>query len=134
MPIDFLDKRKNAFNYSFSKVFVYCVPCLWEINPTSDCTAQKMKFSIKDFFIKCDQIRSFLRIWSHLLKKSLTENFIFCAALVQKISQMVWIEPWFSPTFLLKTEAYSEPCQTFKMACFAEIVNNFQPIFENTSY
>ena len=31
-------------------------------------TAQKMKFSIKD-----------LRIWSHLLKKSLLENFIFCA-------------------------------------------------------
>ena len=27
-------------------------------------TAQKMKFSIKDFFCKCDQIRSFLRIWS----------------------------------------------------------------------
>ena len=42
-------------------------------------TAQKMKFSIKDFFSKCDQIRSFLRIWSHLLKKSLIENFIFCA-------------------------------------------------------
>ena len=42
-------------------------------------TAHKMKFSIKDFFIKCDQIRSFLRIWSHLLKKSLMENFIFCA-------------------------------------------------------
>ena len=37
-----------------------------------------MKFSIKDFFSKCDQIRSFLRIWSHLLKKSLMENFIFC--------------------------------------------------------
>ena len=36
-----------------------------------------MKFSIKDFFSKCDQIRSFLRIWSHLLKKSLMENFIF---------------------------------------------------------
>ena len=32
-------------------------------------TAQKMKFSIKDFFSTCDQIRSFLRIWSHLLKK-----------------------------------------------------------------
>ena len=41
-----------------------------------------MKFSIKDFFSKCDQIRSFLRIWSHLLKKSLTENFIFCAVTV----------------------------------------------------
>ena len=35
--------------------------------------AQKMKFSIKDFV-------SFLRIWSHLMKKSLMENLIFCAA------------------------------------------------------
>ena len=42
-------------------------------------TAQKMNFSIKDFFSKSDQIRSFLRIWSHLLSKSLMENFIFCA-------------------------------------------------------
>ena len=32
-------------------------------------TVQKMKFS------------SFLQIWSHLLKKSLMENFIFCAVL-----------------------------------------------------
>ena len=38
-----------------------------------------MKFSIKDFFSKCDQIYSLLRIWSHLLKKSLMENFIFWA-------------------------------------------------------
>ena len=37
-----------------------------------------MKFSTTDFFCKCDQIRSFLRIWSHLLKKSLMENFNFC--------------------------------------------------------
>ena len=29
-------------------------------------TEQKMKFSIKDFFSKCDQISSFLRIWSHI--------------------------------------------------------------------
>ena len=43
-------------------------------------TAQKMKFSIKDFFSKCDQVRSFLRIRSHLLRKSLMENFICCAA------------------------------------------------------
>ena len=43
--------------------------------------AQKMKFSIKDYFSKCDQIRSFLRIWSHLLQKSLMENFIFCAVI-----------------------------------------------------
>ena len=42
-------------------------------------TTQKMKFSIKDFFSKRDQIRRSLRTWSHLLKKSLTENFIICA-------------------------------------------------------
>ena len=43
----------------------------------SQSTAQKMKFSFKDFFSKCDQIRSFLRIWSHLPKKSLMENFSY---------------------------------------------------------
>ena len=46
-------------------------------------TAQKMKFSIKDFFSKCDQIRRFLWIWSHLLKISLMENLIFCAVVFQ---------------------------------------------------
>ena len=44
-----------------------------------------MKFSTKDFFSKGDQIRSFLRIWSHLLKKSKVENFIFCPVLVYKV-------------------------------------------------
>ena len=33
---------------------------------------------MKDFFSKCDQVRSFLWIWSHLLRKSLMKNFIFC--------------------------------------------------------
>ena len=42
-------------------------------------TAHKIRFSIKDSFNKCDQIRRKLRIWSYLLKKYLTENFIFCA-------------------------------------------------------
>ena len=51
----------------------YCV----NIGHREHCT--KMKFSIIDFFSKCDQIRSFLRIWSHLLKKSIMENFVFCA-------------------------------------------------------
>ena len=36
-------------------------------------TAQKMKFSIIDSFSKCGQIRSFLQIRSHLLKKPLME-------------------------------------------------------------
>ena len=38
-----------------------------------------MKLSIKNFFSKCDQIHSFLRIWSRVLKKALMENFIFYA-------------------------------------------------------
>ena len=31
-------------------------------------TLQKLQFSAKDFFSKCDQIRSVLRIWPYLLK------------------------------------------------------------------
>ena len=47
-------------------------------------TAQKMKFLIKDFSSKCDQVRKKLWIWSHLLKKTLMENFIFYAVKVHK--------------------------------------------------
>ena len=48
-------------------------------------TAQNMKFSIKDFFRK-------LRIWSHLLKKSLMKNFIFlCGVNIFKdFSSGIW--------------------------------------------
>ena len=42
-------------------------------------TAQKNKFSLKNYFSKCDQIRWKLEMWSYALKKSLMENFIFCA-------------------------------------------------------
>ena len=50
---------------------------------SSKSAAQKMKFAIKEFFSKCDQICNFLWIWTHLLKKSLMENFIFCAAVLK---------------------------------------------------
>ena len=42
-------------------------------------TAQKIKLSIKDFFSKWDHMSRKLRIWSHLMKKSLMKNFIFIA-------------------------------------------------------
>ena len=45
-------------------------------------TAQKVEFFIRHFFSKCNQIRSFLRVCSHLPKKSLMENFIFCAVTI----------------------------------------------------
>ena len=41
-----------------------------------------MKFSIKDFFSKCEQISGKLWIWSYLLKKYLMENFSIFAVLI----------------------------------------------------
>ena len=41
-----------------------------------------MKFSIKGFFRKYEQICAKLEIWSHLLKKSLMQNFSFCAVVL----------------------------------------------------
>ena len=55
-----------------------CWPCGYTNSRSNTFTTQKITFSIKDFFSKCDQIRRKLRIWSHLLKKFLIENFIFC--------------------------------------------------------
>ena len=57
-------------------------------------TAQTMKFSIKDFFSKCDQIHSFLRIWSRFLQKSLMENFIFCAAYLVIFAKSSILDVW----------------------------------------
>ena len=57
-------------------------------------TAQEMKFFIKDFFSKYDEICSFLQIWSHLLKKSLMENFIFCAV---KLFFTLLLTHWWDP-------------------------------------
>ena len=55
----------------------------------------------------CDQTCGFLRIWSHLLKESLVENFIFCAVNVKLTESSL--------------EVYSEPCQTSKIECSAKI-------------
>ena len=57
---------------AISEVFtIFCLLSLW-----GHCT--KKEVFIKDFFGKCDQIRSFLRIYPHLQKKYLMENLIFC--------------------------------------------------------
>ena len=64
-----------------SKIFHFRGYVIFELTLTN--TAQKMKFSIKDFFSKCDPNCSFLRIWSRIwsysLKKSLMLNFVFYA-------------------------------------------------------
>ena len=63
-----------------------------------------MKFSIKDFFSKKDQIPSFLWIWSHLLRKSLMEKFILCA---------VYINP------LQVNVSFLHPLKTFEFFIFS---------------
>ena len=64
-----------------------------------------MKFSIKNFFSKCDQILRKLRIWSHLLKKFLMENFTFCAVSVVLNNQLLGFSllfsDWLVPTLKL---------------------------------
>ena len=67
----------NVHSYLFILVFIDRIQKLIQYK-----TAQKMKFSSTDLFGKCDQIRSFLRIWSHLLKKPLMQNFLFGAVQV----------------------------------------------------
>ena len=73
-------KKKLRYKCFFFKKF-FRIPLLKM--PSYDSfwttTLHKLKFFIKDFFSKCDQMHSFLWIWSHLLKKSIMENFIFCA-------------------------------------------------------
>ena len=46
---------------------------------------------IMDFFSKYDQICGYLRISSHLLKKSLIENFIFCGVCLEISSVSLYI-------------------------------------------
>ena len=47
--------------------------------------AQKMRFSIKGFSSKYDQIPSFLWMRSHLLKKSLMQDFSFCPVFAHRV-------------------------------------------------
>ena len=73
----------NFFDFSNFKryIFFFLSNSLILFQILKDYTAQKMKFSIQNIFSKCDQIRKKLRIWSHLRKKSLIENLVFCAVL-----------------------------------------------------
>ena len=52
-------------------------------------TGLKLKICFKDFFGKCDQIHSFLKIWSHLLEKFLMENFFFFCSVISLHKQYI---------------------------------------------
>ena len=61
-----------------------------------------MKFSIKDFF-------SSLQIWSHLLKQSLMENFIFCTVTSAQKSSItdIWQAAKYPAAELFLTKVWS---------------------------
>ena len=72
-----------------------------------------MKSSIKDFFSKSDQIHSFLRIWSYLLKKSLMKNFIFCAVTKKRCEiWYMWLQfthYWITNGILTENQLFPPP-------------------------
>ena len=88
--VSFLIYERRTF--LCSTYVVGCLLCKFQHRNT---IAQKMKFSIKDFFSKCDQIRSIPRIWSHLLKKSLMENFIFLRSVLFSLKNIyIFFSQW----------------------------------------
>ena len=66
---------------------------------------KKWSFLLR-IFNKCDQICRKLRIWSHLLKKSIMENSIFCAVMIlipiHHLSFLI-VTKWVSVTYLITT-------------------------------
>ena len=72
---------------------------------------KKMKFSMKDFSSKCDQIHRKHVIWTHLLEKSLMENFIFCAVIRCHIG-------FFERLFNLELSSHSFHKKTFASFCY----------------
>ena len=99
----------------------------WSVHYIQSCdqvgdiiTAQKMKFSIKDFFSKCDQIRRKLQIWSHLLKKSVMENFIFCAVDLMAILAWAFTDQNFNVMTFIRTNCWKVFCEKGVLKNFAE--------------
>ena len=86
--VNFLIERPNIGTVSPTIVFlrdsfrdVWC-DCISLRHSIFHClTGQKMKFSIMDFSSKCDQIHRKLRIWSHLLEKSVMKTSFFVQCL-----------------------------------------------------
>ena len=66
--------RRKFLLKSLMENFIFCAVTAMKLQWS---TAQKMRFSITDFFSQYDQISSFLRIRSHLPKKSVMINLIF---------------------------------------------------------
>ena len=64
-------------NYDCMLTFFWSYWVVWSQSYLTSVIEQTLhkNFFVKDFFSRCDQIRSVLKIWSHILKKSLMKNF-----------------------------------------------------------
>ena len=69
-----MQERVNPFLF-FKYFLVQCYHAVASFSFIA--TAEKMKFAIKYFFGKCDQVSTFLRIWKLLLKNILDEKVYF---------------------------------------------------------
>ena len=74
----------NYLKYLFSHFFVVPKKVSCGLHKTFFSTTKRCEYKnlSQDFFSKCDKIFIFLQ--THLLKKSLMEDFIFCAFFVQQ--------------------------------------------------
>ena len=93
------------------------------LTSNGDVTAQEMKFSIKDFFSNCDQICGKLWIRSHLLKKSLMENFIFCAVCVARFGTICTILKTWKNTRSVTFSKVAGYKVTLLHRCFSHFLN-----------
>ena len=87
------------------------------------CTAWKMNFSIMDFFSKCDQISSFRRIWSYLLKKILNGKLHFlCNDWSTGDTKSVWKVSAFYPMICKLFYRGNTTCELSYIMCQGEWV------------
>ena len=62
--------------FALHELYTLYLDCFYTMNKAHQ-HCKKMKFTVMDFFSKCNEIRRKLRIWSHLVRKFSRENFIF---------------------------------------------------------
>ena len=77
--VDYKNKSSRSTKNFPQENFALCLVQGTYLHVGGELSTETTWLSIKGFFSKCDQICSFLRICSNLLKNSLMENFIFCA-------------------------------------------------------
>ena len=96
-------KLNVCFNNLLIKLLYYTVTGIRKYLFVVHTLHKKMKFSIKDFFTHCDQILRKLPICSHLLKKFLMENFIFCSVILCPSCDAVQMKWGYSLQVLINT-------------------------------